>query len=313
MKSTQIPVLPAQSFVFPILRPLITIIKCLKAMTHFDGNNPPVVLRRECLSSAGYLEKILETLCQKAGIEDQELVPINAALRNRALWEKSPVDFSLFNSFLEILEAFCAKHKSAMGTAYRQDKDYFNKLYKESVLKRKILVIHSPKDSPEAVLKTLISGCYCEAEALPANKAKEKSVKHHVSLFLSTDTREATGFLPRSDKMGVSIFLSSLGKEIPVTNMELCRIVNQAGKSGIKFISQPFVTMKVLPAIEEAYVRHLEELDRTIASQEAAIAEEEEALFRGMDEAVLYAELVVKSAWEKTAGHSLEQSLTDIS
>ena len=111
--------------------------------------------------------------------------------------------------------------------------------------------------------------------------------------------------------MGIDLFLSDLGRELPVLNMNLCRLVNQAQRSGMKFMAPPYVPMKLLPAIEEAYVCHLEEFDKLIAAQEDAQAQEDDALFRGMEEAVLYAELIVEAHWRKTAGHSLEQSFME--
>ena len=62
MKSSSIPTPPAKHFVFPVLRPLLTIIKCLKAMSDSDSS-APVVLRRECLSNAGFLAEALTELC----------------------------------------------------------------------------------------------------------------------------------------------------------------------------------------------------------------------------------------------------------
>jgi hypothetical protein len=91
--------------------------------------------------------------------------------------------------------------------------------------------------------------------------------------------------------------------------MSLCRLINQAQRSGQKFIPPPYVTLKLLPSVEEAYVRHLAAFDQAVASQEKAMALEEDALMAGMEEAVLFAELVVESAWKKTVGFSMEQAV----
>ncbi len=67
MNTASIPMLSAKNFVFPILRPLMTMIKCIKAMARFDDDDvPPVVLRRECLSNAAYAIKAMTELCHRA-------------------------------------------------------------------------------------------------------------------------------------------------------------------------------------------------------------------------------------------------------
>jgi hypothetical protein len=312
MKSSQIPMLPAKNFVFPVLRPLMTMIKCLKAMMRFEeGDALPVVLKRECISNAGYLSEALSELCKRAGINGGACDLILQNLKHPDLWNSHPVDTGPFVKLLEVLDGFCLKNKSALGEAYRQDREFFNGLYKERVLKRKILVVHSPNDSPDVLVKNLDTGAYYEVETMPMNKTFQKSAKHHVTVFLCTDSKEATEFFLRKDRIGIDLFLSNLGREIPTLNMHLCRIVNQAQRGGMKFLAPPFVTMKILPAVEEAYIGHLEAFDKAIAAQERAMAAEEEALFEGMAEAELYAELIVEAHWMKTAGYATEKSFQE--
>lgn len=310
MKPNPFPTLPAKNFVFPVLRPLLTILKCLKAQMNFEEGTTPVVLKRECLSNAGYLEKALTELCNRAGIDAAECDSVLKGLRDQALWKSHPVDADAFRILIRDLESFCLKHKSALGSVYRQDKKHFGQLYRDSVLKRKVLIVHSPNDAPDVLKENLSKGGYYEVETRPLAKATESSARHHVTVFLCTDSKEATEYLVRRKSLKVDLFLSNLGRELPIMNMNLCRLVNQAQRSGVKFLSSPYVTMKLLPAIEDAYVRHLEAFDRVIAAQEDAMAREEDALVQGVEEAMLYAELIVESAWKKTAGFSMEQSLT---
>jgi len=316
MKSRSIPTLPAKDFVFPVLRPLMTIIKCLKQMPACsspdyasDSASPPVVLRRECLSNVAFLAEALRELCRRGGIDQSECESVITRLRDPSVWKSHPIDLARFTELLSSLQDFCKTHKSALGSSYRQDKEFFHKLYKQSVLKRKVLIIHSPHNSPDVLKETLTTGGYYEVETVPVNTASEKAAQFHVTLFLCTDAREASQFLVRHKRLNVDLFLSDLGREIPVLNLNLCRTVNQAQRKGMQFFSPPYVAMKLLPAIEESYVRRLAELDRTIAAQETALAQEEDALIRGMDEAILYAELIVESAWRKTAGFSVEKAL----
>ncbi len=318
MKSPQIPMLPAKNFVFPVLRPLLTMIKCLKAMAQFSEQaTPPVVLRRECLSNAGYLASALGELCARADIAKSEYAPIMETLSDPGLWTKHPVNIEIFNGLLKGLEKFCQQHKKDLGAAYRQDKTFFQKLYRQSVLKRKVLIIHASDDSPEVLKETLSSGAYYDVEtqlishARDAGGALEKSVNHHITLFLCTSSKDAVEFLVRSSSDCVDLFLSDLGREVPVLNMNLCRLVNQAQNAGMKFMSSPYVAMKLLPAIEAAFVDRLAAFDKAIADQEGAMAAEEDALIQGMDEAVLFAELIVESAWKKTAGFTMEQSVME--
>ena len=51
--------------------------------------------------------------------------------------------------------------------------------------------------------------------------------------------------------------------------------------------------------------------DVAVAAQEGAQAREEEALFKGMVEAQLYAELIVESCWRRTAGFSVEKAMAE--
>lgn len=313
MKSVSLPMLPAKSFVFPILRPLMTMIKCLKAMARFDEKGPsPIVLRRECISNAGFLAKALTTLGEAASSgPGDEIVSdskkLAAALGDRAWWNL-PIDFKTIAALIKAVESFSRQHKTALGRAYRQDKEHYAGLYKKSVLKRKILIVHGPNDCPEVLCNTLSSGVWYEVDAIPVAEINEKSAAHHVTLLLCTKSREAINYVNQCEKRGIDIFLSDLGRTIPVLDMNLCRLVNQARGKGMTFITSPFVAMKLLPAIEEIYVRHLEQLDRSIAEFESGIETEEEVLIKGIDEAVLYAELIVKSAWKKTAGFSMEQN-----
>jgi hypothetical protein len=312
MKSSSIPMLPAKNFVFPVLRPLMTMIKCLKAMMQFEeGEPPPVVLKRECISNAGYLSETLTELCKRAGINGGECELILLNLKHPSLWNSHPVDTGPFVTLLEALESFSVKNKAALGEAYRQDKEYFNGLYKERVLKRRVLIVHSKNDSPDVLVKNLDTGAYYEVDTLSMDETFEKSEKHHVTVFLCTDSKQATDFFLRKDRIKIDLFLSNLGREIPTLNMHLCRIVNQAQRGGMKFLAPPFVTMKLLPAIEEAYIGHLIAFDRAIAAQERAMAEEEESLFKGMAEAELYAELIVEAHWMKTAGYAMEKSFLE--
>ncbi len=310
MKTRKISMLPAKDFVFPILRPLLTIIKCIKSMDAFAEESTPVVLKRECLSNAGYLENALTDLCGRAGIAAEEHAAIREQLRDPALWSSDPDNFSRFDSFMQNLVAFCRKHKSALGAAYRQDKEFFNDLYKKSVLKRRILVIHSPDNSPDALKQTLSSGCYYEVDALPVEKALEKSEKHHITLFLCTNAEEAARFLSRSRRMGVTLFLSDLGRQLAETSLNLNRVVANAQKDGMRFLSTPFVTMKVLPAVEDAYIQKLESFDLEIARMEKSQTQADGELFEGQAEAILYAEVIVEKAWQKTAGYATEQAMS---
>lgn len=312
MKTRKISMLPAKDFVFPMLRPLLTIIKCIKSMDTFaDTGSNPVVLRRECLSNTGYLENALTELCGRAGIAAEEHAPIREQIHDPALWSTDPENHDRLESLLNNLVTFCKKHKSELGRAYRQDKQFFNNLYKKSVLKRRILIIHSPGNAPDALSQTLSTGCYYEVDTLPVEKALEKSEKHHITLFLCTGAEEAARFLSRSRRMGVSLFLSDLGRQLAETSLNLSRVVANAQKDGMRFISSPFVTMKVLPAIEEAYINKLEAFDRDIAAMEETQAEADGKLFAGQAEAVLYAEVIVEKAWQKTAGYATEQALSD--
>jgi hypothetical protein len=287
-------------------------IKCLKAMSRFSGEEaPPVVLKRESLSNAGFLAEALAELCKRAEIDFSACKLILSNLKHPGLWKTHPVDTGAFQRLVEALDAFCKKHKKALSAAYRQDKDFFMNLYQKRVLKRKVLLVHSPNDAPDLVVKNLSSGAFYDVEARPLDHAVEKSPQHHITVFLCTDAKEATEFFLRKDRMGIDLFLSDLGRELPVLNMSLCRIVNQALRSGMKFLSPPYATMKLLPAVEEAFVHHLEAFDRAIATQEKAMAQEEEELFRGMAEAELYAELIVEAHWMKTAGFNMEKSLSE--
>ncbi len=309
MESDMIPPLPAKNFVFPVLRPLVTMIKCRKAVARIeDSAAPPVVLKRESLSNAGFLAEALSMLSETAEIDTSELKAITTTLKNPALWRGHPVDPAVFTLLVKTVESFSIAHKSALSKAYRRDKDVFCELYRKRVLKRRVLVIHSPNDSPDVLMKNLTSGCYYEADAVAVDKAKERSAKHHVTVFLCTNTREAAEFFMRLNRVKPDIFLSNLGRELPALNMNLCRTINQAQRSGMKFIPPPYVTMKLLPAVEECYVRHLEAFDRTLSAQEDAMMREETELFEGMAEAELYAELIVKSHWVKTAGFAAEKS-----
>lgn len=305
-----IPMLPAKSFPFPLLRPLMTILKCVKAMSRFKESDPaPVVLRRECLSNAGYLAEALAELCKRAGIESGQYEVIQLLLRQTALWKSHPINTAPFKELVESMERFCSKRKSALGEAFRQDKEHFGRLYRERVLKRRVLVVHSPDDSPDILVKNLSAGAYYEVDTEPVETTFERSAKHHITLFLCNDSEKAMDFFIRNERIGVDLFLSDLGRELPVLNMNLCRMVNQALKSGMKFLAPPYATMKLLPVVEEAYIGHLVAFDRAIAAQERAMAEEEEELFRGMAEAELYAELIIEAHWMKTAGYAMEKSL----
>ncbi len=316
MKSVPLPMLPAKSFVFPILRPLMTMIKCLKAMARFDEKGPPpMVLRRECVSNAGFLAEALTKLGKVAGkTQGGEMAAgskkLAAALGNQTWWN-IPIDFGTVSALIRAVEAFSLQHKTAMGRAYRQNKQHYAELYKESVLKRKILIVHGPNDCPEVLCNTLSSGIWYEVDAMPVSEINERSARHHVTLLLCAKSREAIDYVNQCEKRGIDIFLSDLGRNLPVLDMNLCRLVNQARGKGLAFVTSPFVAMKLLPAIEEIYVRRLEQLDRSIARFENGIEMEEDALIKGIDEAVLYAELIVKSAWKKTAGFSMEQNLRE--
>ncbi len=312
MKSNPFPMMPAKNFVFPVLRPLLSIMKCLKAMRGFEESGPPpVVLRREGLSNAGYLIEALTVLSQKAGIPGSACELILPLLKSPALWRKHPVDPGAFVTLLGALEGFCVKNKTALNEAYRADKESFQKLYRERVLKRRILVVHSASDSPDLVMKNLTTGAYYEVDAVPVTAITEKSGKHHITCFLCSESNEAIEFFLRKNRIGIDLFLSDLGRKIPVLNMNLCRIVHQAERSGMKFIAPPYITMKLLPAVEQIYIDRLAAFDRAIAAQEKAMAQEEEALFRGMAEAELYAELILEAHWMKTAGYSLEKSVQE--
>lgn len=310
MDACTIPALPAKNFTFPILRPLLTLIKCIKGMNRFDAKGaPPVALRREALSNAGFIIVALKNLCKTAGIPEHKFYHIIEDIKDKQLWKAGAEGVETFCELMKTLEQFCLKNKKALGDAYRSDKETYNQLYRKCVLKRKVLLIHSKNDSCEKLAKTLSEGCYYDVDVAGATDSLEKSVSHHVTLFLCSDPLEASAFFEKNKHLGVELFLTDMGKKIPVINMDLCRIVNQAQGMGVKFINPPHVTMKILPILEEAYIQNLEKFDRSIVAQEAADAKADEALFKGMEEALLYAELIVEAHWKKLAGYSMEKEV----
>jgi len=310
MNTASIPMLPVKNFGFPIRSPRMTMIKCIRAMARFDDKGDrPVVLRRESLSNAAYIIKAMAELCKRAEIDDSEWRSIRSGLENPTLWNSKPIDIKCFCSLLKDIEAFTKKHKKGLGEVYRQDKEFFNDLYKKSVLKRKVLVVHSKDDSPDALVKTLSTGCYYDVDVAMASATVERSLNHHLTIFLCSDPKNASEVFKRSKKLGIEIFLTDLGKKLPVFNMDLCRIVNQAQQSGIKFIHPPYVTMKILPAMEELYVSRLEMFDKIIATQEESMLKADETLFKGMEEAQIYAELIVEEHWKQKEGYSMEQAV----
>ena len=309
MQPNPFPMLPAKHFTFPVLRPLLTIMKVLKAMSRFkESDPPPVVLRREGLSNAGFLIEALNELSHRAGIPGSEYELVLPFLKDPSLWNKHPVEPGIFTGMLKAIEGYCVKYKAELGKAYREDKESFRKLYKDRVLRRKVLVVHSANDSPDVLVKNLSDGAYYEVDAAPLAMTSERSGMHHITCFLCTDSKAAMNFFLRSRRIGIDLFLSDLGREIPVLNMSLLRLVHQAQRGGMTFMAPPYATMKLLPAVEEIFVNRLAAFDTAIAAQEKAMAMEEEVLFRGMEEAELYAELIVEAHWKKTAGYALERT-----
>jgi len=312
MKNESIPRLPAKNFVFPVLRPLLTMIKCQKGMARIDPEDPPpLVLKREYVSNAAFLAAALTELCGRSQIEKSESEPIVAALHDSALHQDHPLDLAAFGDLIKGLEDFSKKHKAALGESFRRDKEFFNDLYRKSVLKRKVRILHAPGDSPDLLVKVLTSGAWYEVDAEPIRAAPGPSEKHHVTILLCTNSREASEYVLQCERKGINIFLSDLGREIPLLDMNLSRTVNQVRRKGVKFISPPYVVMKLLPAVEDVYIGRLEEIDRSITALEGAMALEEKELLEAMDRAVLYAELIVEKAWKKTAGYAMEEALSE--